>query len=166
MSASVTRAGLSVRGLSNWILDYSDQASAEVTNMALNKLIFFAVERFLIHDRILLTNAKIEAWEHGPVFREVYQSFKAFGDRPIKARSSFFSVISNTMEVAGVDIPPTYEAKLDCLLAPLIHKKAAELRGVSHVKDGAWHRVWWYEGHANPGMEITPESIIEISEGR
>jgi uncharacterized phage-associated protein len=156
----INRRGYSIRGLANWLLDYADELNLPITNMALNKLLFFAYEEYLVRFGTVLTNAKIEAWEHGPVFREVYQSFKCHGDRPITARASFFSTQTMKVEKSVADISPVDESTLKAALAPLMHLSAARLRNLSHVEGGAWHQVWWYQGHANPGMEITPNQIL------
>ena len=165
MTAAYTRAGYSVRGLANWILDLADSVGARHSNMGLNKLVFFAVEALLVRERRLLTNARIEAWEHGPVFREVYQSFRRFGDQPITGRAAFFSPVSDQMEEATAELGPDDAAAVRAALLPLIHRTAFELRGLSHLPNSAWHRVWWYEGHANPGMEISAAILIDAAKG-
>lgn len=162
-SESYERRGYSVRGLANWILDLADEQGYPVSNMALNKLVFFACERLLVERRALLTNAKIEAWEHGPVFREIYQSFKECADRPIRLRARFFSAATGTMELASVQLRQDDEAAITDAIVPLLSLSASRLRAISHVECGAWHRVWWHEGDANPGMEITPALLLEAS---
>ena len=162
-SESFVRRRYSVRGLANWVLDLAGELNLPVTNMALNKLVFFACERLLIEHGVLLTNARIEAWEHGPVFREIYQFFKDFDDKPISTRVKFFSPISRDTEISCVTLSPEDEEILRRTLKPLIPLSASRLRAMSHVEGGAWHRVWWHQGGANPGMEITPELLIEAS---
>ena len=139
---------------------------ARHTNIGINKLVFFALEAFLLDRATLITNAKIEAWEHGPVFRELYQSFKSYGNGHILGRASSFSTHSEEFEEVRLCLTEDEELTLKKSLKPLIHKSAAELRALSHRPYGAWHRVWWYEGHANPGMEITPALLVEAGQGR
>lgn len=160
------RLAYSIKGLANWILDYASSGGVHPTNMGINKLTFFAVEEFLTNHAILLTNAKIEAWEHGPVFRELYQSFKEYGNGPIKGRALRFSAEIGGFEEARITMPASQAKTLEAVLRPLIHKSAAELRTLSHQTGGAWYRVWWYEGHANPGMEITPALMLEVKARR
>ena len=158
------RLRYSVRGLANWILDYADELRLTVTNMALNKLVFFAFEKTLVQRKAVITEAKIEAWEHGPVFREIYHDFKRFGDKPITTRADFYSVETGNVEVASVDMERSVEDFLRSELKPLIHLPAARLREISHEPGGAWHQVWCYDGHANPGMEITPRTILQAAD--
>lgn len=159
------RLGYSVRGIANWILDYADELGVRHTNMGINKLVYFAVEAFLVRKNVLLTNAKIEAWEHGPVFRELYQSFKAYGNGAIGGRAKFFSPVSEEYEEAIAHLTDDDAMFLKQTIEPIINCSASELRALSHAHDGAWHKVWWYAGHANPGMEISPALIAQIATG-
>ncbi len=149
-----------MRGLANWILDYSDELGYPITNMALNKLAFFAFEKILLEDKAILTDAKIEAWEHGPVFREIYQGFKSYGDNKITGRARFYSVDTGEQAVAVANFDLELSKKLKIILKPLIPLTASNLRKLSHIEGGAWHQVWCHDGYANPGMEITPELIL------
>lgn len=157
------RLGCSIRALANWILDYAEELRLPITNMALNKLAYFAYEKVLIERNEILTNAKIEAWEHGPVFREIYQSFKLYDNKPIDRRCEFFSVDSGKMEKPMANLSSDLEQYLRATLKPLLPLSAARLRDLSHVSGGAWHRVWCHEGQANPGMEISPAEIVEAT---
>lgn len=159
---SLQRRGYSVRGLANWVLDYAAELKLPVTNMALNKLVYFAYERSLLRRGMILTNAKIEAWDHGPVFREVYQAFKSFADRPITSRASFFSIQTGAVEESVVDLSEDDASFLRNALRELVPLSASKLRELSHIEGGAWHQVWCYDGHANPGMEITPDLILDL----
>ena len=162
-TAPIKRLRYSVRGLANWILDFAERSGFAVSNMALNKLIFFAIEKVLIEKRELLTDARIEAWDHGPVFREVYHSFKQNGDKPIENRISFYSVDSQKVETSSVELPEEISELLEGALLPLLPLSASRLRNLSHVEGGAWHQVWSYDGYANPGMEIKPELILSAA---
>lgn len=128
--------------------------------MALNKLLYFAYEKALVERGLILTEAKIEAWDHGPVFREAYHAFKKYGDKEIKDRVSFYSVDTGNVEISSVVLDLELEQFLERVIVPLLPLSAFRLRQMSHIEGGAWHRVWLYEGHANPGMEISPELIL------
>lgn len=155
--------GISVRALANWILDSANDLQLPITNMALNKLVYFAVEYSLVRHNRLLANAKIEAWEHGPVFRELYHQFKEFGDRPITDRARSYDPVSDKMVDVDPQVPSEIEGELRDYLTPMLAYPAAKLRAISHVIGGPWHTVWAHDGFANPGMEITPDTILENS---
>jgi uncharacterized phage-associated protein len=164
-TAQPRRLGYSVRGLANWILDHAETVGYRHTNMGINKLVYFAVEAFLVERNALLTNAKMEAWEHGPVFRELYQSFKSYGNGFIGGRAKSFSTASEEFEEAKIHLPPEEEAFLKSAIKPLLSCNASELRALSHREGGAWYSVWWYSGHTNPGMEISATRITQIGTG-
>src|SRR6186713_660153 len=77
-----------VRAVANAILDLAKEEGKGVTNLAINKIIYFLHAAYLHEFRRPLVTAKIEAWDHGPVFREVYHQFKKFGRENIKGRAS------------------------------------------------------------------------------
>jgi uncharacterized phage-associated protein len=129
--------------------------------MALNKIIYFIVEKALIERGELLTAAKIEAWEHGPVFREVYHAFKGHGDGFINTRALRFEAAARTMVEANDTIAKEDEELFQEALNSYLHLTASQLRALSHQPGSPWHRVWWHEGRVNPGMEISIETIHE-----
>lgn len=166
MTSDLPRLGYSVRALANWILDYADELGVRHTNMGINKLTFFALEIFLVKKRMLLTSAKIEAWEHGPVFRELYQSFKRYGNGYVVGRARSFSPATGQFEEPMLNFALEDQNFLREELRPFMERNAAELRAISHRPEGAWHKVWWYEGRANPGMEISSSLLLEVHEGK
>ena len=163
-SLEIVRDKVSVRSLANWVLQLAQREGLPITNMALNKLVYFLVEKVLIERRRLITDAKIEAWEHGPVFRELYQQFKVFGEKPISEKARYFDISDGELKSAVPAVPADLSAELEAFIRPLLPWSAARLRALSHVIDGPWHRVWAYDGFANPGMEITPEKILDRGE--
>lgn len=152
-----------IRALANWILDYADSQELQITNMALNKLIYFSYEFALINHNRKLTGAKIEAWEHGPVFREVYRSFKHHGDKFIDDRASIFSPSKNTVEIVKPELDSADQKIVSSAIEHLANLPASILREISHADGGAWSRVWYHDDKTNPGMQITDEIILTSS---
>ena len=153
----------SVKAIANWILDHAEANGQKLTNMALNKLIYFAYEHALRTKGRKLTDAKIEAWEHGPVFREVYSSFKTFGAGVISSRATRYNTRTLLVESVAPSIAPDDEHLIIEAIEPLIRLPAYVLRELSHDAGGAWAKVWNHEEAANPGMHITDELILNSS---
>lgn len=151
----------SVKELANWILDFAESRGTKPTNMALNKLIFFAYEYALVTTGRKLTSAKIEAWDHGPVFREVYSAFKKFGADEITDRANRYNTETNSVEIVIPTIAFSDEAVIMEAIEPLIRLPAFILREMSHDVSGAWAKVWNHGSSSNPGMEITDDIIFE-----
>jgi uncharacterized phage-associated protein len=151
----------SVKELANWILDFAESRGEKPTNMALNKLIFFAYEYALVTTGRKLTSAKIEAWDHGPVFREVYSAFKKFGADQISDRANRYNTETNSVEIVIPSIDFSDEMIIMEAIEPLIRLPAFILREMSHDVAGAWAKVWNHGSSSNPGMEITDDIIFE-----
>ena len=60
-----------------------EDAGDSISNLKLQKLLYYAQGGFLaVHDKPLFPEA-IKAWEHGPVVPQEYHAFKEFGGGPI-----------------------------------------------------------------------------------
>lgn len=151
----------SVKELANWVLDFAASKGERPSNMALNKLVYFAYEFALTTAGRKLTNAKIEAWDHGPVFREIYSSFKRFGADPITDRASRYNTETNSVEIVNPNVAVDDEMLMIEALEPLIRLPAFILREISHDGAGAWAKVWDHSTSSNPGMEITDQVILQ-----
>ena len=73
--------------IANYIVNnWSDKI--EITNLKLNKLVYYSyVESLRKLGRPLFDDA-IEAWQYGPVEPAVYQAFSSYGRNPIGADRS------------------------------------------------------------------------------
>ena len=150
---------IDVRALVNVILDVADSRSIDVTNMALNKIAYFVHCDYLLEKSQPLVSAKIEAWQHGPVFREVYHEFKNWGDEPIRSRAKKIDAETGEPLTAKANLSPDERECIVQFIERYVHFSAAYLRAISHAANGPWHRVWGHDGRANPGMKISNELI-------
>ena len=135
------------------------------TNMAINKITYFLFERVFIEDRRPIFKAKIEAWEHGPVVRELYAEFRKYGDGPIVGRAHRFSIISRRMEVATDPLDDDDERRFSEIVDHYLPMSGSTLRTISHIPESPWFNVWTYKGASNPGMEISLEVIADSFRG-
>ena len=159
-AVSLEERGYDIRAIANWVLDYLSEISISVSNMSLNKLIYFIFERGLVEKRVLLTPARVEAWNHGPVFREVYHAVKENDDKPIVDRITNYSVrdreVVEAREQFSADDIDFFKSVIDDYKG----FTAAQLRKISHRDDGPWDRVWKSAAPVNPGMVISIELIL------
>jgi uncharacterized phage-associated protein len=152
---------LDVRALGNFILDQADRDGIAITNMALNKIAYFVHCDYLLENRQPLVRAKIEAWQHGPVFREIYHEFKVWDDRPIRSRAKKVDPVSGDVMVASMTFGVGERQYIAELVRRYMGFSAAQLRAISHRDGGPWHAVWGHDGKSNPGMRITDDLILE-----
>jgi uncharacterized phage-associated protein len=70
--------------VAKWFTKWADFNDADMTNMKLQKLLYYAQGQYLAEHEEPLFDEDIEAWSHGPVVPSVYRAFKEieakFGD--------------------------------------------------------------------------------------
>jgi len=69
--------------VANLLLGIANENGDVITNLKLQKLLYYAQAWYLVNSRRRLYSDTIEAWEFGPVVREVYNKWKSFGSTPI-----------------------------------------------------------------------------------
>src|SRR5215831_13704170 len=94
-----------VRGIANFVLDIADESSRGVSNLSINKIVYFLHAYFLARFGRPLVSAKIEAWDYGPVFRELFREFRSFADKPIKGRAYRIDAKTGEREICESVLP-------------------------------------------------------------
>src|SRR3954447_8990596 len=86
-----------------------------LTNMALQKVLYFADGEYIAKERRRLFDDRIEAWEYGPVVPTVYHEFKRFGGQPIREKANALEMKDDytTMRLWTPDIPASEDADAD-----------------------------------------------------
>jgi uncharacterized phage-associated protein len=151
-----------VRSVANLVLDFAEQLGATVSNITINKIVFFLHAWYLAKTGTPLVSAKIEAWDYGPVFRELYWEFNAFGKEPISTRAMRRNPTTTNKEVSVDIFAPDDLAFLRPLLERYLKMPVGKLIELSHVKEGPWDRVYNHPSESNPGMRISDEIIREF----
>jgi uncharacterized phage-associated protein len=69
--------------VADYIIGFSHQHGDPITNLKLQKLLYYSQAWFLAFYDKPLFDERIEAWVHGPAVPPVYGNFKEFGWQPI-----------------------------------------------------------------------------------
>jgi uncharacterized phage-associated protein len=150
------------RQVANFLLDYADERAVGLTNMALLKHIYFAHGWYLAGYRAPLIKNRIEAWEHGPVIRAVYDEFKQFGGMPISNRASMIDWDTGEILIARGDFHVDVKSLLRSTFDYYAVYGAFELSAITHEPGGPWHQVWCRpDGRVKMNMEISNELIYQ-----
>ncbi len=77
-----------VGDIANWFLAYNsymetNQGADGISNLKLQKLLYYAQSAFLALKNIPLFSNDIVAWDHGPVVEEIYHKYKNYGSQDI-----------------------------------------------------------------------------------
>jgi uncharacterized phage-associated protein len=148
-----------VRSVANYVLDLAESDGQTVSNLSVNKIVFFLHALFLVQFGRPLVSAKIEAWEYGPVFRELYREFKSFGEKPILRKARRISPETGLSEPCTYEFRPEELDFLTGVARRYISLTAGTLVAISHEKGGPWDQVWNHDKAVNASMNISNEII-------
>lgn len=154
-----------IRALANWFLARFKAAGRKVTNLSLNKILYLAIERGIIEKGILFSPAKIEAWKHGPVFREIYHASKHEGREAITGAFKRFDLESRQFVAVEAEFSPDDTLFLESIFDDFGSLSAGKLVDITHEIGSPWHAVWQSGRNVNFGMEITKQLILSRAKG-
>lgn len=151
--------GYDGRAIANFILDFCDRNGRVVTNLALQKIIYFCHVWSLIELDRPLVRHKFEAWEYGPVLPYLYREFRAYDRHPIEGRATQINTADGKQCVVEYDFDLQTESLLNEIVAFYTKMRASDLVSLSHAEGGPWYKVWNHGGRVNPGMKIDDVEI-------
>ena len=76
-------AQVTAQQVADYIIDFANKAGELITNLKLQKLLYYAQGYYLAIESKKLFEDDIEAWVHGPVIPNVYHQYKDFRWQPI-----------------------------------------------------------------------------------
>lgn len=154
------------RSIANAMLDIADAVGLSITNIDINKILYFAHASHLVFFSKPLVNLNFEAWQFGPVMPVVYHQFKAHGAEPISTRATIMCAKT------GNDIVATYRGLGldDSWLLDIVEHygniPTRALVALSHEPGGAWDVVWNRNEPNRFGMAIPDRLIEQTFKGR
>jgi len=147
------------RAVANFVLDYCLSKERPITNLSLQKIVYFCHVRSLVHLNRPLIKQSFEAWRFGPVLEYLYREFKGFEDNPITGRATRIDPNTGSKQVVEYH----FDKETESLLAETVdfysRISAGDLVRLSHAPGGPWERAWNYAGSVNPGMKIDNAAI-------
>lgn len=111
-----------------------------ITNLKLQKMLYFAQAFFLVKTKKVIFSDKIEAWEFGPVIPSIYHEYKNYKNKPITG---------------------AYDLKIDADDENLLNS-VWEIFGqysASHLVDMSHAHQPWKDAFGSKDKTITPKSI-------
>jgi uncharacterized phage-associated protein len=147
------------RTIANLVLKYANSIGVKVTNLAVNKIVYFLHGHYLAKTGKPLVEEHFEAWQHGPVLYTLFNSFKKHGDQPIDSlakkmdfRLGQLTDVDEILEEQDLGIIWQY-------INIYTRASVSQLYEWSHVKGGPWYKTWNYQTQSNPGMIISEQEI-------
>jgi len=152
----------------NFIIERLTKAGVrDLTNLKLQKLLYFAYGlHYALYGKELFSE-RFEAWQYGPVLRSVYKEFKNFGkDNPIDVNYRIFIIEDGDQFIETIPPINDEEEERSLLYACLYYgsKTAWQLVDILHDgKNSAWNKVYKKgENKTIPNEEIVKEFSTEV----
>lgn len=84
--------------ISRYIIKYSGEKSFRISNLKLQKLLYFVQSHFLVQKKIRCFDDVIEAWDLGPVVPVAYREYKQFGAGNIPSIFVSYDIVNDTID--------------------------------------------------------------------
>ena len=154
------------RIVANAVLDRAAAEGRAVTNLDLQKIVYFLHGHYLVRHHRPLVEGEFEAWPYGPVHRVLYDAFRGYNDTPIEGRASAFDPIRRRPR----ELPPLDDsdaiALIDEVLGHYLDMPTFSLVELTHGPGTPWSRtVEAAEKRVNVGMRISDDTIARYFEG-
>lgn len=130
------------RAVANYFLERADAEGIPITPMAIQKLVYFAHGWMLaVYGRPLIRQ-KIEAWDYGPVIRDLYDAFRNFGNLPITEPAKAAQITGTALQITQPKISKHQDPEMENLLGQVWetykHFTAIQLSNMTHVPGSPW----------------------------
>jgi uncharacterized phage-associated protein len=134
------------RAVANYFLEKAQSEGRAIDPMGIQKLVYFAHGWSLaLYGRPLISQP-IEAWEYGPVIKDLYGQFKQFGYAPITSRASIWTMEPGTRRfgVSQALIPESdteTRSLLDRVWEVYKNFTSIQLSNLTHVPESPWKQA-------------------------
>lgn len=134
------------RKICNFLLARYDARQFQLTNLRINKLLYFIHAESLAHRPHGFVRNHFEAWQYGPVIRPVFDAFKVHGESFITAPASYLDYASGQqLPISYDDVTESDRDLIQITFDRYSRLSTGQLVSLSHEKDGPWDTV--YKAH-------------------
>ncbi len=144
-----TSKKVTYQDVANFFLAFADDKGETITNLKLQKLVYYAQAWFLANHKKPLFKGDFQAWVRGPVLPELYQTYKERGSTPIPA--------DITMQEIEKQLDPEVIAFLKEVAQAYMPSGAYELELMTHQEDP------WIEARGNLAPDAKCNVVISIN---
>jgi len=145
--------------VTNSIIKRANDTDVPLTQMKLQKLLYFFYKSYLQRTGQPLFSERFEPWQYGPVLSDVYEAFRKYRGNPIKSYYPDPDGSSNYVSgMPGGD----FQCSLDDTWTKYAQYSGLQLSNFTHRENGAWHNAVNKNAHVLSDMDIQNEPDIEV----
>lgn len=130
--------------IAEYIIGFSQRHGDPISNLKLQKLLYYSQAWFLALFDTPLFNERIEAWVHGPVVPPVYGDFKAWSWTPIVTQ----------FDPDGIQLPENVKAHVQEVLEVYGGMSAYQLEQLTHSEEP------WLKARGNTPPDEPSTAVI------
>lgn len=132
--------------IARYVIQYCQEKNYTISNLKLQKILYFLQAEFLVDTGMPCFREKIEAWDFGPVVPDVYHVYKIYGSASIPSDKS------NTPQ-----IPYRDRVRIDSIVDECAKYAASTLVEITHSQT-PWKQAY----SQGRNTEITNDCIMEF----
>lgn len=136
------------RAVANWFIRRAKQDRRALSNMQLQKLVYFAHGWTMALHRHPLIKDEVQAWEFGPVIPPLYRALARFGADPV----------TESLEIHAEDFQAFEEEVLEQVYQGYGSYPASTLSALTHQRGSPWEKTF------EPGARGKPISNDMIAD--
>lgn len=129
------------RAVANYMLDHKGHSSVPLTNLSVQKLVFFAHGISISVTGQPLVRNSFEAWNHGPVVPALYEAFKSSRSSPLSKRALWYDWDNDRHIPVPAELDPRSATIVDVVLAVYGHLDGFALSDLTHEPGTPWYAV-------------------------
>lgn len=136
------------KAVANEFLELARKDGKQLTQMQLQKLVYFAYGWYLAITGQRLIDERVEAWQWGPVIPSIYKEFKRFGSSPVTEPAREVKFREGQVGFFPVRVQ-SEDPKQDALALQVIKRvweiygrySASELSNMTHEPNSPWSKT-------------------------
>jgi uncharacterized phage-associated protein len=149
------------RKICNYLLTRYDAETYDLTNLRLNKLLYFIHGWSLASRTRGLVRNHFEAWKLGPVVKPVFDTFKVFGEKRIRTLAEHLDYSSGEKRpISFDDIALADVEVIASVFESYARYTTSELVALTHEVGGPWHVVYTAWANDNRLSPRIPDDLI------
>ena len=154
------------RSVANAVLERAWDVGRELTNLDLQKIVYFMHGHVLIEHGVPLVKTEFEAWDYGPVQSTLYHALKRYQREPVEEPILGFDPVLRESKALPLVTDPRAIDVLDRFLDRYMHLPASVLVDITHRPGTPWSTTREESRNAiNIGMKISDSLIQKQFEG-
>ncbi len=154
---------LDPRSVANCIINFAGEYRKPITQLSLQKIIYFIHGKYLIENNAPLVSGYFEAWRYGPVHPLIYSSFSQHGSNNITELASSKDLATGLKQEVSEPSDPEVRLFIRESASRFLRMTPGRLVDLSHATGSPWDAVSKAaDGSRKYGMRITDELIRDL----